>query len=101
MTEAIQNKLRFVIETTLPKKAKVAMPGVYPTWEKYLKRFCDIGGIIEAMPYCATHHIGRPTVSIYIDPTGLLKVNGAFDKFEATRFVNCGMFYPQTSVPGA
>ena len=53
MTDAITQKLKFIIEQTLPKKVNMAMPGVYKTWDAYLKRFCEVGGVIEAMPPCA------------------------------------------------
>jgi hypothetical protein len=101
MTNAIVNKLRFVVETTVPKKAKVAMPGVFRTWTAYLERFCQVGGVIEAMPHCAPQYIGKPSISLLVEPDGQIQVHGAYDKFEATRFVNAGMFSPQTSLPGA
>jgi len=92
--------LRFIIENTLPKKVHLAMPGVYKNWPEFFKRFCEIGGVIEAMPNCAPMYIGKPSVSFSIEPDGKTTVIGAFDKFEAQRFVNCGMFYPQTNMSG-
>lgn len=83
MTNAIMNKLRFVIETSLKKKVQIAMPGVFPTWDKFLDRLCAVSGIIQATPQCPLHHITRPTISIYIDPTGDVQVSGAYDKIEA------------------
>lgn len=52
MTPAIIDKLRGVIEKSIAKKVKVAMPSVFPTWESYLERYLEVGGVIEAAPSC-------------------------------------------------
>jgi len=53
ITEAISKKLQEVIEKTLPKKVKMAMPSLYRSWDDYFERFCQVGGVIEAAPLCS------------------------------------------------
>ena len=101
MTEAIIDKLRVVIEKTVFKKVKMAMPSLYRSWGSYLERYCEIGGVIEAAPLCPPSHLGKPSVSFLIEPSGDVNFVGSFDKFEATKYVNAGCFFPQTSLPSA
>lgn len=90
-----------MIEKTVPKKVKMAMPSLYRSWDAYLKRYCEIGGVIEAAPLCPTSHVGKPSVSFFIEPSGEVNLVGSFDKFEATKYVNAGCFFPQTSLPSS
>lgn len=98
MTAAIIQKLQGVIEKTVSKKVKVAMPSLYRSWDSYLGRLCEVGGVIEAAPLCPPTHIGKPSVAFFIEPSGNIDLVGSFDKFEATKYVNAGCFFPQTSV---
>ena len=100
ISDAIINKIRFVIEAQLHKKATLVMDQIYEDWDDFLKRFCKVGGVIEAMPNTPPHHINKPSVSIFIEPSGEIHVTGALDKIEAGRYINCGFFFPQTSVSG-
>ena len=53
MTEAISKKLEEVIIKVLPKKVKIAQNSLYKSWESYIQKFCEIGGVIEATPLCS------------------------------------------------
>lgn len=52
MTESIIRKLEEVIRKIIPKKAKVAQPTLYTSWDSYMAQFCKVGGVIEAAPLC-------------------------------------------------
>ena len=99
MTEAIVKKLEEVMIKIVPKKAKIAMPSLYRTWDEYIKRFCKVGGVIEATPMCAPAQLSMPSVSFFIEPDGETRLVGSFDRIEATQYVNGGCFFPQTSLP--
>lgn len=99
MTEAIVKKLEEVMIKIVPKKAKIAMPSLYRNWDDYIKRFCKIGGVIEAAPMCSPAHLSMPSVSFFIEPDGETRLVGSFDRIEATQYVNGGCFFPQTSLP--
>lgn len=99
MTPAIEQKLLEVIRKTLPKKVKMAQPSLFRSWEFYIKRFCKVGGVIEAAPLCSPAHISMPSIAFFIEPDGNVKLVGSFDRIEATTFVNAGCFFPQTSLP--
>lgn len=90
-----------MIEKTVSKKVKMAMPSLYRSWDAYLTRYCEIGGVIEAAPLCPPSHVGKPSVSFLIEPNGEVNFVGSFDKFEATKYVNAGCFFPQTSLPSS
>ena len=34
-----------------------------------------------------------------IEPDGIVQLVGSFDKFYGAEFINCGTFFPQTSLP--
>jgi hypothetical protein len=99
MTDAITLKLKEVVVKTLPKKVKIAQPSLYRTWDDYIDRFCQVGGVIEAMPLCSVNHISMPSISFFIEPSGETRIIGSFDRIEATQFVNAGCFFPATSLP--
>jgi len=99
MTEAIIKKLEEVIVKVVPKKAKIAMPSLYPSWQDYITRFCKVGGVIEAVPLCAPSQIKFPSISFFIEPNGATKIIGTFDRIEANQYVNGGCFFPQKSLP--
>ena len=40
VSEAVIGKIRDNLIKTVPKKAKLAMPSIFPTWEAYLNRLC-------------------------------------------------------------
>ena len=84
ITPAIQQKLQEVIEKTLPKKVKMAMPSLYRSWDQYFERFCQVGGVIEATPLCSPAHLSMPSVAFFIEPNGEQKMIGSFDRIEAT-----------------
>jgi hypothetical protein len=94
MTDLIAQKLEEVIRKVLPKKVQIAQAGLYRSWEIYIKRFCRVGGVIEASPICAPSKVLTPSVSFFIEPHGETKLIGSFDKFEATKYVNAGCFFP-------
>ena len=75
------------------------MTSMFPTWESFFKRFCKVGGVIEAVPMCAPGHVGKPSVSFLIEPDGKIGIKGSYDKFEAQKFVNAGCFFTQTNLP--
>lgn len=99
MTEAIQKKLEEVLIKLVPKKAKIAQPTLYRTWDMYIKRFCKVGGVIEATPMCSVNQLSMPSVSFFIEPNGETRLIGTFDRIEATQYVNGGCFFPSTSLP--
>ena len=74
------------------------MPSLFKDWHAYFERYCKVGGVIEAVPMCPPGHIGKPSVSFFIEPHGNIEFKGSYDKFEATKYVNAGMFYPQTNI---
>ena len=75
------------------------MQSVYPTWEAYLARYLEVGGVIEAAPSCGPGEVERPSIAIDIQPDGVVALQASFDRFEATPFINAGCFYPQTNLP--
>jgi hypothetical protein len=38
-------------------------------------------------------------VAFFIEPDGIIRLIGSFDKFSGADFVNSGCFFPQTSLP--
>lgn len=72
MTEAILEKLQGVIEKSVPKKVNIAMKSLFRDWNTYFTRYCEIGGVIEAVPLCAPGHIGKPSISFLIEPNGIV-----------------------------
>jgi hypothetical protein len=57
--------------------------------------FCRDGGVIEAAPpNLAINSIKSPSVSFLIEPDGMIKLIGSFDKFSGSDFVNAGCFFP-------
>jgi hypothetical protein len=54
----------------LPKKAVIAMKGLYFTWGEYLTAFCKVGGIIEASPNCLSINMASPSIAFLIEPSG-------------------------------
>lgn len=99
MTDAIMEKLKEVIIKTLPKKVKIAQVSLFNHWEDFLKRFCSVGGVIEATPLCSPNQISQPSISFFIEPSGESTLIGTFDRIEATQYVNGGCFFPATSLP--
>ena len=100
MTESVIARLQTVIAKILPKKAKLAQPTLYHGWEHYLSEFCRRGGVIEAAPpMCQINQLHSPSVSFMIEPDGNIQLVGSFDKFAGSEFINCGCFFPQTSLP--
>jgi hypothetical protein len=60
-----------------------------------LNEFCRIGGVIEcAPPMCALNQLKFPSVSFLIEPDGLIKLVGSYDKYPGVEFVNVGCFSP-------
>lgn len=94
MTQPIRDKLKLVIERAVAKKVFIAHPCLYRSWKEYLERFCKIGGVIEAAPYCSPAKISMPSIAFLIEPSGNIKLIGSFDRIEATRYVNAGCFFP-------
>ena len=45
-------QIKAILVKSLPKKAVIAMPTLFKTWQEYLAAFCRVGGIIEASPTC-------------------------------------------------
>lgn len=84
MTEAIQKKLEEVLMKIVPKKAKIAQPSLYRSWDQYIQRFCKVGGVIEATPPCPPTQLSMPSVSFFIEPSGETRLIGTFDRIEAT-----------------
>ena len=99
MTESIIRKLEEVIRKVLPKKAKIAQPTLYRTWDSYMAQFSKVGGVIEAAPLCPAAQVASPSISFLIEPDGTIQILGSYDKFAASDFVNAGCFFPQKSVP--
>jgi len=99
MTESIIEKLLEVLRKVLPKKAKIAMPALFRSWDEFIDQFCKVGGVIEAAPMCPANQLASPSVSFFIEPDGKIELVGSFDKFAAKEFVNAGCFFPQTSLP--
>lgn len=99
MTEGIVSKLKEVIVKTIPKKVKIAQPSLFPNWESYLERFCNTGGVIEAVPLCSPNQISQPSISFFVEPSGESTLVGTFDRIEATQYVNGGCFFPASSLP--
>ena len=94
ITPAIQEKLQEVIEKTLPKKVKMAMPSLYRDWDSYIERYCQVGGVIEATPLCSPAYLSMPSIAFFIEPNGEQKIVGTFDRIESTQYVNAGCFFP-------
>lgn len=86
------------MEKIVPKKAVIAQPSLYRSWDAYITRFCKVGGVIEATPLCPKTQISMPSVSFFIEPNGETKLIGTFDRIEATQYVNGGCFFPSTSL---
>ena len=100
MTEAVIQRLQGVLSKILPKKAKIAQPTLYSSWDHYLSEFCKAGGVIEAAPpMCQINQLHSPSVSFLIAPDGAIQLIGSFDRFSGSEFVNAGCFFPQTSLP--
>lgn len=62
----------------------MAQPSLFRSWEFYIKRFCKVGGVIEAAPLCSPAHISMPSIAFFIEPDGNVKLVGSFDRIEAT-----------------
>ena len=62
----------------------MAMASLYRTWEQYMKRFCKVGGVIEATPMCPSSQLSMPSVSFFIEPDGNTQLIGTYDRIEAT-----------------
>jgi hypothetical protein len=72
MTESIIRKLEEVVRKVLPKKAKIAQPTLYRTWESYIAQFSKVGGVIEAAPLCSPQQVSSPSISFLIEPDGTI-----------------------------
>jgi hypothetical protein len=48
-------QIKPILAKYLPRKAIVAMPSLFKSWEEYMVSFCRVGGIIEASPTCMSH----------------------------------------------
>ena len=49
-----------------------------------MKRFCKVGGVIEATPMCPSSQLSMPSVSFFIEPDGNTQLIGTYDRIEAT-----------------
>ena len=99
LTEQVQEELYNYLNLVLPKKIKIAVPAIYPTWKDYLKEFTRVGGVIEASPSFPAAKIQGVKVSFCILPDGNVTLIGAYDKLEAKKYVSAGFLFPQTSLP--
>jgi IQ domain-containing protein H len=99
LSEETQEELYNYLLNTLPKKVKIAMPSIYPSWKEYLKEFTRVGGVIEASPLCASNKIQSAKVTFCIYPDGNIALIGAYDKLEPRKYISGGYFFPQTSLP--
>lgn len=50
INDSVIEKLIEVLQKQVPRKVKIACPGLYKTWKEYIEAFCTIGGVIEAAP---------------------------------------------------
>lgn len=99
LMEDTQEELYNYLLNILPKKIKIAMPAIYPTWKEYLKEFTRVGGVIEACPSAPFNRMQGVKVSFCIYPDGEVKLIGAFDKLESRKYVSSGYLFPQSSLP--
>lgn len=90
----ITERLTEVVHKVIAKKAKIAMPTLYRTWDEFMNEFCKNGGIIEAVPFCPHNLVASPSISFFIEPDGSINVVGSFDRFSATEYINAGCFFP-------
>ena len=99
LSEETQEELYNYLVNVLPKKAKIAMPAIYPSWKDYLKEFTRVGGVIEACPSAPFNRMQGVKVSFCIYPDGEIKLIGAFDKLESRKYITTGYLFPQSSLP--
>lgn len=88
-----------ILTKYLPKKAVIAVKGLYHGWAEYLDAFCKVGGVIEASPNCLSNNMASPSIAFVIEPSGEVQLTGSLDKFLAKEYVSGGCFFPQQSLP--
>ena len=99
LSEETQEDLYNYLSAILPKKIRIAMPSIYPSWRDYLKEFTRVGGVIEASPSCSQNKMQGVKVSFCIYPDGNITLLGAYDKLESRKYISGGFLFPQTSLP--
>lgn len=99
LSEETQEDLYNYLSMTIPKKIRISMPAIYPSWKEYLKEFTRVGGVIEACPSVAPTKIQGVKVAFCILPDGGISLIGAYDKVEARKYVTGGFIFPQSSLP--
>jgi len=80
-------------------KIKINMPHLYQTYNEYITKFIQKGGVIEAAPSCPVSQVASSSIGFVIDPTGEVEFLGSYDKFFSHEYTSCGYFFPQKSVP--
>ena len=80
-------------------KIKINMPHLYQTYNEYITKFIQKGGVIEAAPSCPVSQVASSSIGFVIDPTGEVEFLGSYDKFFSHEYTSCGYFFPQKSIP--
>jgi len=57
------------------------------------------GGIIEAIPTIKDSDMSSINISFIIEPDGLIKLIGSYDKIFGQKMLASGFFFPQRSMP--
>ncbi|DBA72938.1 TPA: hypothetical protein ACH3X2_009891 [Trebouxia sp. C0005] len=82
----------------IQKVVVVAGPEAYPCWSDFAAAFAERGGVIEA---CAAGVIGSPSVNLFIDPLGGVRLISTHEQMFCPPYRVIGSSFPQSSVPPA
>ncbi|DBA85977.1 TPA: hypothetical protein ACH3X1_005515 [Trebouxia sp. C0004] len=80
----------------IQKVVVVAGPEAYPSWSDFAAGFTKRGGVIEA---CASGVIGSPSVNLFIDPLGRVRLISTHEQMFCPPYRVIGSSFPQSSVP--
>ncbi|KAK9811483.1 hypothetical protein WJX72_004683 [[Myrmecia] bisecta] len=91
-------KIAQALRQAMSHTVTLAGQEAYPDWAAYVQAFRQRGGIIEA---CAGAVTGSPTVNLFIEPTGAVRVVSTHEQIFCPAYRVVGSSFPQSSVPHA
>lgn len=96
----VRAKLEKAFRESLAAKAKVWCAKAYADFPAFLAAFARVGGVIEAMPE-PEDRVGSPSVSLFVEPSGDVRVVATFDRLfsGSNPFQGVGSSFPQRCVP--